>query len=134
MNIYYSMDLHGFYRDEPIVEASLASQDGFQIFYKYYGSDKKPVAEGIEKFLSSYDNCQMIGEDTHFSWNYFYSIWGKTILSMPSKINHIPVDLSSIFFAKGYSPNMKAEDFIETEETKGNKARIIKLAFEKLMR
>lgn len=111
---------------------------------QYSGNDTTAIgdAQTIQHYLKGWfadfeDQIQIWSDCLAYDWVLFNDIFG-TAFDIPSNIHYIPLDICTLFVAKGVDPDINREEFagISNTENKHNAlhdAIVIKECYQKLM-
>lgn len=90
----------------------------------------------LRNWLEEFDSVEMVSDCLAYDWVLFCELFGGAF-GIPENVYYIPLDLSSLFFARGVDPDISREEFCGMQ--KGIKhnalwdARVTKACFEKLV-
>ena len=99
---------------------------------------KTPMIKNrIEKWLSQFEEVQMVSDCLAYDWVLWNHIWGHAF-NIPDNVFYIPLDICTMFFMKGIDPDIGREEFSEMKANpeKHNAlwdAKVIKKCFHKLL-
>ena len=102
----------------------------------YHKGAKSEIAQSLKTWLSHFGKVMMVSDCLAYDWVLFNDIFGHAF-SIPENVYYIPMDLSTLFYAKAIDPDISREEFINhsIEGEKHNAlydAKVIKACFEKL--
>ncbi len=113
------------------------SLDGGDLYVSHNG-DSSYVANKLAEWLAQFDLCEMWSDCLSYDWVLFCQLWGHAF-NIPKNVYYIPFDISTLFYAKGFDPDINRETFVFGEEKPDKKhnslwdAQVIKLCYEKLV-
>ena len=106
---------------------------------KVYGNTDI-VKTRLEEWLSQFGDVEMWSDLYAYDWMLFNQIWGHAF-NIPKNVYYIPLDLSTLLYAKGIDPDINREKFafgevyqemIDRKHTALWDAKVIKECCEKL--
>ena len=74
---------------------------------------KHIIAKELANWLQSFNSQMiMVADVLAYDWVLFCDLWG-TAFAIPSNVFYIPVDLSTLLFAKDYDPDISRVDLVK---------------------
>lgn len=106
------------------------------VHYTGFGTTEV-VKEYLTQWLKQFDSIQIWSDCLSYDWVLFCQIFGHAF-AIPKNINYIPLDICTLFFAKGIDPDINREQYAEIGEGKKHNAlwdaKVIKACYDKLMK
>ena len=100
-------------------------------YFKGISEHLKPL---LTNWLSQFEEVEMWSDCLSYDWVLFNQIFGHAF-SIPKNVYYIPMDLSTLFYAKGIDPDISRKEFSGLDEQEHNAlgdVRMIKECFYKL--
>lgn len=68
------------------------------------------IKYNLEKWLSKFEGIEIWSDCLSYDWVLFNQIWGHAF-NIPKNVYYIPMDLSTLFYAKGIDADINREEF-----------------------
>ena len=80
-----------------------------------YVGNIEGLKTALEEWLSQFGKVQMWSDCLSYDWVLLCEIFGHAF-NMPEKVNYIPLDICTLFFAKGIDADINREEYAGTTE------------------
>lgn len=70
------------------------------------------IESGLRKWLAQFGKIQMWSDCLSYDWVLFCNIF-EHAFKIPSDVHYIPMDIATLFFAKGIDPDINREEFAQ---------------------
>jgi hypothetical protein len=81
--------------------------------------DRYAVSASLREWLAQWDKVVMWSDCLAYDWVLFCELFGGA-MDIPSNVYYIPMDLSTLLYAKGVDPDVSREDLAEITGAKHN--------------
>lgn len=131
-NLLYGNDSEVYMAYNPIMNYEVATWKEINM-----KSTKENIAKELKKWISQFDNVEMWGDCMAYDWVLFCDLFGHAF-SVPKNVYYIPMDICTLFYAKGIDPDISRREFtgVSMEDSGLHNslydARLIKKCYEKL--
>lgn len=158
-NIFFDTEFTGLHKNTTLVSIGLIADDGREFYAELtdydqsqvdgwlqanvidnltgrgFVGDRGGVAIALRQWLAQFDHVVMVSDCLAYDWVLFCDLFGHAF-NIPVHVHYIPLDLSTMLFAKGVDQDISRQEFSGLADTQHNAlgdARMIKACWDKIM-